>query len=124
MHWASQGSSDAAAVRTFRLLAEAGADPRALNTNGHSCLHKAASKGSTTLCRLLLEEFKLGTEHVRPDLGEGNRPSDLARLEVRNFTRVPALLLFFNPPRHEESPYQLCTPYVLCVRDMQTWLSG
>jgi hypothetical protein len=63
-----------------RWLAACGLDISIINNNGHSALHKAASKGQSGVCAWLLNEECLGLKHLKPD-GDGNTPGVMARLE-------------------------------------------
>jgi ankyrin repeat protein len=63
-----------------RWLSAIGLDLSILNRNGHSALHKAASKGQARVCEWLLNEECLGLQHLRPDQ-DGNTPAAIARME-------------------------------------------
>jgi ankyrin repeat protein len=80
MHWACQGPREDAALQVFRVLQQASVSCAALNSNGHSCLHKAAQRGHRRLCEVLISEGGLGSGQMQPDWGEGCRPSQLAAL--------------------------------------------
>eukprot|EP01052_Picozoa_sp_SAG31_P020959 SAG31_NODE_1598_length_7798_cov_7.682167_5_plen_65_part_00 len=59
-------------------LKERGLDIGLLNNNGHSALHKAASKGHMPVCEWLLSaEGGLSAVHLQPD-GDGPRLSLLS----------------------------------------------
>ena len=61
-------------------LRRLGLDFSALNANGHSAMHKAATRGHAAACRWLATRAGLGAEHMRAD-GDGNTPAVMARLE-------------------------------------------
>lgn len=57
-----------------------GLNVRLCNKNGHSALHKAAVKGQRGACEWLVSRGGLGLAQMQPDK-DGNRPSDMARLD-------------------------------------------
>jgi hypothetical protein len=63
-----------------RFLSALGLDLSIINFNGHSALHKAASKGQARVCAWLLNEECLGIQHMQPDQ-DGNTPAVMARLD-------------------------------------------
>ena len=67
-------------VEALELLAELGVDVGVLNRNGHSALHKAATKGRRGACEWLIDVAGLGLKHMRAD-ADGNTPAEMARLE-------------------------------------------
>lgn len=74
--WAAQSGD----VRTCEYLRDLGLDLGLLNDNGHSALHKAATKGHANACEWFVRVVKLGAKHMAPD-GDGNTPAEMARLE-------------------------------------------
>jgi hypothetical protein len=76
IQWAAQASN----LEMCRWLAALGLDLTIINNNGHSALHKAASKGQARVCEWLLNEECLGLEALQPD-SDGNTPGLMARLE-------------------------------------------
>lgn len=76
IQWAAQTDD----LAMCRWLSAIGLDVRVVNSNGHSALHKAASKGRRAVCAWLLNEEGLREEHMRAD-GDGNTPAVMARLE-------------------------------------------
>jgi Ankyrin repeats (3 copies) len=76
IQWAAQTDN----LDMCRWLAACGLDIAVINNNGHSALHKAASKGQSRVCEWLLNEECLSFKHLQPD-GDGNTPGVMARLE-------------------------------------------
>ncbi|KAK3265768.1 hypothetical protein CYMTET_25576 [Cymbomonas tetramitiformis] len=77
---AGQWAAMAGDIQMFEWLYDLGLDMSLLNTNGHSCLHKAAVKGKEDVCKWLVETVGLGIDHMQAD-GDGNTPAAMARLE-------------------------------------------
>ena len=76
VQWAAQTDN----LGMCRWLAAAGVHVSIINNNGHSALHKAATKGQSRVCEWLLNEECLGLLHLQAD-GDGNTPAVMARLE-------------------------------------------
>ena len=76
MQWAAQTDN----LGMCRWLAACGLDIAIINNNGHSALHKAASKGQSRVCEWLLNEECLVVQHLQADR-DGNTPAVMARLE-------------------------------------------
>jgi hypothetical protein len=76
IQWAVQTGN----LEMCRWLSALGLDLTIVNNNGHSALHKAASKGQAYVCEWLLNEECLGLEALQPD-SDGSTPGLMARLE-------------------------------------------
>lgn len=82
--WAAQGDVN---IETLSWLHQAGMDFYTVNSNGHSALHKAAQRGSITVCKWIVDTFLLqesddpkGLIFIEPD-AEGHCPSDLCCMD-------------------------------------------
>ena len=94
IQWAAM--TDGSDLRMCRWLQRHGLDLAVVNCNGHSALHKAAVKGQRAVCEWLLRPTSSTADdadacnvggaglcpelHMLPD-GEGNTPSEMARME-------------------------------------------
>lgn len=76
IQWAAQTDN----LDMCRWLSACGLDIAIINNNGHSAVHKAASKGQTWVCEWLLNEECLGLRHLQAD-GDGNTPAVMALLD-------------------------------------------
>jgi len=80
--WCAQGKGD---QDTLAWLRDVDCSFECVNSNGHSCLHKSAQRGSRILCEWLVNSLLSGDGGerqylIQPDT-EGNCPSDLSRVE-------------------------------------------